>query len=88
MTIKKLRKKIKNKRWVEKQLNRLYNVSESLHNFEIFECSDFFSGKTLAERNRKIYQRNYKTNIRHINFLEKCKLLYNTGKKRNNEQTN
>ena len=69
----KLRNKIKDKRWVKKMLDKLYAESEDIDKFERFECSNFFRGEISAERNRKFYKKWSKQNIRHINFLNRCK---------------
>jgi len=39
------------------QLRMLAEASEKLNNFYLFECSDFFKGKDLANLNRKTYEK-------------------------------
>lgn len=68
--IKILRNKLKNKNWVKNRITLLLEKTNKLQTFYQFECSSFFRGEMLAERNLILY---YKRKIklrRQILFLE------------------
>jgi len=72
MNIKYIRNKIRDKKWLNKKLRELYKQLKDLHTYETFECTEFFVGKFLAERNRRYYNSRYKKLIKQINFLKRC----------------
>lgn len=71
MRIGKLRKKLKNKKFVESLYDRLTSESHELNHFETFECSDFFRGEHRAEYNRRIYVKSKKRLDRQISFVKR-----------------
>lgn len=70
--ISRLRKKLKNRRWLENKLDELYEETNKCANFRTFDCSDFFRGYRLAERNTKKYEIWSDRLDRQIAFIEKC----------------
>jgi len=70
MKLKKIKKLLANKNWVENKLNYYINKSTDWHKFEMFKCNDFFVGHYAAERNKKIYKRVINKLNRRIEFLQ------------------
>jgi len=68
--IKTLRKKLKDKAWVTRELNLKLHHSKELRTFYQFECSSFFRGRTVAERNTIYYYKREAQLNRQIKFLE------------------
>jgi hypothetical protein len=60
MKLNKLRKKLRNKKFVLRLLRRFGEEENRLNHFKKFECDDFFRGYTLATLNRQIYDREIK----------------------------
>lgn len=54
-TIKKLRKRIKEKGYYEYRLRKFASRGQELKDFYDFECSDFFVGRATASLNRVYY---------------------------------
>jgi len=71
LRISKLRRKLKNKKYVERLYEKFCNDSSRWHNFEEFECNSFFVGSDKARLNRIKYNKKMRIIERHINFLEK-----------------
>lgn len=65
--IRKAREKIKEKRYINRRINKLKERLTNWRRFEQFECSSFFRGREVAELNQKIYDK-YQT--REANKLE------------------
>lgn len=72
MNIKKIRKKVKNKKWVNSKLKELYKKLKKIHTFKVFECDEFFVGSYLAKSNNAYYRKEYKRTLKHIKFLKRC----------------
>ena len=70
MKIKKLRKKLKSKKFLEKKYDRLTRESQHWHHFLEFECHDFFVGYDRKRYNLRIYTKNIKRVERQIEFIE------------------
>ena len=66
-----IKKKITDKKWLDKKLNLLLNESESLCSFKKFGCKPFFRGDRKAGYNQKIYDKLYFKNNKHLDFIEK-----------------
>ena len=71
MKIKKLRKKLKNKKWVESELKGWCNNHSYWMDFHTWKCNSFFVGDALAELNQREYEENINRANRHITFLKK-----------------
>lgn len=70
MKISKLRKKLKNRKFVNNLLDGQYRLSEYLNHFRKFECSAHFKGEHVADKNYKKYLKDYSRNERHIRLLK------------------
>lgn len=79
--IKILRKKLKNKKWVQNKINTLLEATNGLQTFYQFECSEFFRGAMLAQRNLTWYYKRERKLRRQILFLESLKFQKNYEKK-------
>ncbi len=55
--IRKIRKKLKDKSFLHRQLKKWAQEDDNLNHFYKFECSDFFRGKETAEINRQEYNK-------------------------------
>lgn len=71
MKVSKLRKKLTNKKYVEKLYKKFSDKAEKWHNFEKWECSDFFVGYEKAKYNQRKHDEAMAPIGRHIEFLEK-----------------
>ncbi len=71
--IKILRKKLKDKKWVKDKINILLEKTNRLHTFYKFECSEFFKGDILAQRNLTLYYKRKRKLRKQILFLESLK---------------
>jgi len=65
-----LSRHLKNKKWILNRLNKLEEELRDLASYEIFECSSFFRGYELAERNYTKYENKKRKVLRHIRFLD------------------
>ena len=65
-----MRKNLKDKKWVERKLDKLADEDEEWNHFYSFECSDFFKGSLKAERNRKKYYEATAKIERRVAFLK------------------
>jgi hypothetical protein len=70
MKIAKLRRKLKDRKWLNRKYLELLDESERLNRFFDFECSSFFKGDKKAEYNRQIYYKKHRQNDRQIEFIE------------------
>ena len=71
MRIGKLRRKLKEKKFLEKQYDRLTNKAHEMNDFERFECSTFFRGFERAEYNQRKYNKTMKRLTRQIDFIKR-----------------
>lgn len=71
--IKILRKKLKDKKWVNNKINILLEATNRLQTFYQFECSEFFRGDMLAQRNLVWYYKRKRKLRKQILFLESLK---------------
>ena len=69
--IRRMRKNIKDKKWLECKLNELIDFSEWLHDFYDFKCKVAFVGEIKAEHNSKWYYINYAKNVKRIAFIKR-----------------
>lgn len=73
--IKKIRAKLKDEKFLISKLKEWAEEEKQLHNFYQFKCSEFFEGKTLAEINRREYDKRSKVCSRNLrrfkNLLDK-----------------
>lgn len=68
--IAKLRKKLRDPKWVRSEYTRLINsYSWNIDRFEKFDCSVFFKGKELARLNSGILKQRKIKYYRRLNFL-------------------
>jgi len=70
MKIKRLRKKLKDKKFLEKKYNRLTEEAEHWHHFLTFECHEFFVGEEREKYNSRVHEKNMKRVNRQIEFIE------------------
>jgi hypothetical protein len=70
MKIGKLRKKLKEKKFLEKKYDELTKKAHHWNSFLKFECSTFLRGYERAERNQRIYNKEIKKLRRQINFIK------------------
>jgi len=70
MKIKKIKRKLANKNWVEERLNFYIDKTQYWYNFNMFNCDRFHVGHYAAERNKIIYKKAIHRIERHINFLK------------------
>lgn len=70
MKIKKLRKKLQDKKWLEKKYERLADEAQSWDSFRQFKCNNFFVGYEKAEFNLRKYNKNIKRVERQIDFIK------------------
>lgn len=77
MRIRKLRKRLKDRKFLEKMYNKLTIESDNLNRFRMFECDSLFTGYERAEYNRIIYDKKNKKLSRQIRFIKR--LLYTTS---------
>jgi len=70
MKIGKIRKDLQDPKKVKALLDIEYEKSKDLKDFLTFECSDFFKGYDLAEKNRKIYNYKIVKTDKRIDFLQ------------------
>lgn len=70
MKIGKLRKKLKEKKFLEKKYDELTEKARSWNTFLKFDCSTFFRGYERAERNKRLYDKEIKKIRRQINFIK------------------
>lgn len=71
--IKTLRKKLKDKKWVRDEIRILLEETHRLQTFRQFECSEFFRGDMMAERNLIWYYKRKAKVRKQILFLESLK---------------
>lgn len=71
MKIRKLRDKLKNKKFLESKYDQLTKEAEDMNHFREFECSSFFRGYERAEYNRRKYNKEMTRLTRQINFIKK-----------------
>jgi len=71
MRIAKLRKRLKEKKFLEKQYNRLTQEASEMDDFRRFECSTFFRGYERAEYNQRKYDKTMKQLTRQIDFIKR-----------------
>ena len=70
MKIGKLRKKLKDKKFLEKKYDELTEQSQSWNTFLKFDCSSFFRGSERAERNQRLYNKEMPKIRRRIKFIK------------------
>ena len=70
MKLRKLRKKLENKKWLEKKYERLCSKAQTWHDFKEYHCEYFFVGSEKAEYNRRKYDKNMHRIERQINFIK------------------
>lgn len=68
--IKYIRKKLKDRNWIQKRIDLLLYYSKELNSFWKFECSNFFRGYEVASRNRIWASKREKQISRQLTFLE------------------
>ena len=68
--ITKIRKKLKDKKYLQRKLDYFIAESERLEWFKSFECSIFFVGYHAAMINQRKYERAVKINDRHLVFID------------------
>ena len=71
MKIGKLRKKLKDAKWITRKISRLVNESEEWSEFKQFKTNSFFVGKIKADYNYKLYEKNMDRIERQLRFLKK-----------------
>ena len=76
MKIRKLRRKLRNEKWLFRMMKHYANRLEDWENFKRFSCESFFVGYAKAEVNRSIYHKKTPRLERHYKFL---KTLYYFG---------
>lgn len=69
MRIGKLRRKLKDEKFLRRKLTRLIGESERWNRFRQFKCDNFFVGHVAAKHNREIYDRNVDRIVRQIEFI-------------------
>ena len=71
MKVKTIRKKILDKKWVNRKYLSLLEASHTLSKFKTFDCDTFFRGELLAAHNLEIYNKRMFRLVRKIEFLKK-----------------
>ena len=65
-----LRKHLKASDWRNRTIQNLLEQSEYLNRFKKFQCSEFFVGSQISERNLKHYYKQIAKIDRQLKFLE------------------
>lgn len=78
MKISKLRKKIKNPKWVQRKYSYFAQQHKYWEDFYRFQCSNFFEGEYNAEKNKLTYNKHAPQVERHCEFL--LNILKSTNK--------
>ena len=71
MKIKKLRQKLKQKKFLEDRYDKLTQEAEDMNHFEDFKCSSFFVGYERAEYNQIKHDNKMKRITRQIDFIKR-----------------
>lgn len=74
MTIKKLRKKLRNNRFVDHLIDRFRHQLFELNQFLMFDCNVHLRGTYLAAENTVLYAKNYKRVVKLLDFLKKQRM--------------
>ena len=69
--IRKIRRRIKDKKWLDRKLNSLMNEMSEWNTFYQFECSSFFRGRVVADYNIKKWEKGAAKTERQILFVTK-----------------
>jgi hypothetical protein len=77
MRISKLRKKLRDKNWLENKYRSLTDDLEGWDRFEKFECCSTFVGSEKAEYNQRLYDKKTKVLYRHVRFIKKLLKIKN-----------
>ena len=72
-SFRRMRKNLKNRKWVEKKLSKLFKEYRELDSFYHSECSDYFRGKPTkaTEHNLEIYYKGNRKNARQMSFVNR-----------------
>jgi hypothetical protein len=69
MKIRKLRKKLSNKKWLQGKYAQLTSASEEWHTFKDFKCNSFFVGYEKSQYNQMLYDKAMNKIRRQISFI-------------------
>lgn len=69
--IKKLRVRLQNRRWLEKEYIRILDKLERWSTFKQFECDSFFRGRHKAEYNLRRYYKGYYKDTAKLKYIKK-----------------
>lgn len=67
---KQIRKQLTSKNAINLHIQTVKQRLKTLHNFQTFECSEFFRGKLLAKLNQEEYDQKYKKTVARLNYLQ------------------
>ncbi len=70
MKVRRIRRKLSDKKWLRWRLGELMKESEKINRFGTFQCNSFFVGSTVARHNEKIWAADMHRNERKIKFIQ------------------